>query len=181
MSPGQWASLAAAAVLVFWMVGAYNRLVALRSAIGSAFAQVDDLLQRRHEAVSALVAAVRDSMPTEQGALDAWLAAAAQVRSAADALRLRPVMAPLALALVAAESAIAAAGSRSRALLDQHPEALALPEVADSLAVLREVEPRLVFSRQLFNAAAADYNQAARQFPTQLLTRLFGFGTAGRL
>jgi LemA protein len=181
MSPGQWISLAAAAVLMFWMVGAYNRLVALRSTIGSAFGQVDELLQRRQDAVARLVAAARETMPTEQGALDAWLAAAAQVRGAADALRSRPVMAPLAVAMVAAESAIAAAGSRGRALLDQHPEALALPEVADGLAVLREVEPRLVFARQLFNDAAADYNQAARQFPTQLLTRLYGFGTAGRL
>mgnify|MGYP003533621586 CR=1 FL=1 len=37
MTAGQWASLAVAAVPAFWMVGAYNRLVALRSAIGSAF------------------------------------------------------------------------------------------------------------------------------------------------
>lgn len=181
MTAGQWASLAVAAVLVFWMVGAYNRLVALRSTIGSAFQHIDELLQRRQAAVEPLVACARPSMPAEQGALDAWLAAMQQVRSAADALRARPVMAPLAQTMVAAEAAMAAAGSRVRALLDQHPEVLALPQAAEHLATLREVEPRLVFARQMYNDAAATYNQAARQFPTQLLTRLYGFGTAGRL
>ena len=46
---------------------------------------------------------------------------------------------------------------------------------------LEELEPRLGFARQLFNDAAQAYNDAARQFPTRLLTHLFGFGTAGRL
>ena len=119
-------------------------------------------------------------MPAEQGALDAWRGAMLQVRQAADALRSRPVMAPLAQGMVNAEANMAATGSRVRALLDQHPEVLALPEAAEHLATLREVEPRLVFARQVYNDAAATYNQAARQFPTQLLTRLYGFGTAGR-
>jgi LemA protein len=75
MSVGQWTSLALAAVLVFWMVGAYNRLVAMRTAIGDAFRQVDELVQRRAAAAIALVNIARDEMPSEQTALDAWLAA----------------------------------------------------------------------------------------------------------
>ena len=75
MSLNPVAALVVAALLVFWMVGAYNRLVALRSAIGSAFQHIDELLQRRQAAVEPLVACARPSMPAEQGALDAWLAA----------------------------------------------------------------------------------------------------------
>jgi LemA protein len=76
---------------------------------------------------------------------------------------------------------MAAAGSRVLALLEQHPQVQGQPGVAGHLAALREIEPRLAFARQLFNEAAQTYNQAARQFPTYLLTRLYGFGTAGRL
>ncbi|MCC7100378.1 MAG: LemA family protein, partial [Rubrivivax sp.] len=50
MSTGQWIVLAAAAVIVFWMVGGYNRLVAMRSTIGEACRQLDELLLRRTEA-----------------------------------------------------------------------------------------------------------------------------------
>ena len=181
MSSEQIASLVAAAVLVFWMVGAYNRLVALRSAIGAAYAQVDDLLNKRGTAVLALVDALRQPMGGEQGALDALLAAQAQVRGAAEALRARPVMATLAAAVVAAESMMTSSSSRVLALLEQHPAVMNDGVVAPQVAALRDTGTRLGFARQSYNDAAATYNAAARQFPTRLLARLYGFGTAGRL
>ena len=53
--------------------------------------------------------------------------------------------------------------------------------MAPLVKALREAEPRLGFARQLFNEAVQAYNDAVRLFPTRLLARLFGFGTAGRL
>ena len=181
MSGAQWTVLAVAAVLVFWMVGGYNRLVALRTTIGQAFAQIDELVQRRNAAAIALVSAARPAMVAEQSALDAWLAAQAAARTAADALRARPVVADRAAALQSAEPPLAAATARVMALLDQHPEVLSEATTAAHVATLREIDARLGFARQLFNEAAQAYNDAARQFPTRLLTRLYGFGTAGRL
>jgi LemA protein len=52
LSPTQLGVLAGAAVLVFWRVGGYNRLVALRTGLGAAYAQVDELLQRRGPSLS---------------------------------------------------------------------------------------------------------------------------------
>ena len=181
LSPTQLGVLAGAAVLVFWMVGGYNRLVALRTGLGAAYAQVDELLQRRGAAVQALVAGLRGPLTSEGSALDALLAAQAQVASAAEALRSRPVMASHAATLLAAESSMTSSASRVLALVEQHPALLAAPDIAAPLATLRELPPRLGFARQLYNDAAATYNAAARQFPTRLLTRLYGFGTAGRL
>lgn len=181
MSVGQWTSLALAAVLVFWMVGAYNRLVAMRTAIGDAFRQVDELVQRRAAAAIALVNIARDEMPSEQTALDAWLAAQTTSRQAADDLRARPVMATLSTALMNSEAPLSGAGARVMALLEQHPQVLADTTAAAHMATLRETEARLVFARQLFNEAAQAYNDAVRVFPTRLLARLYGFGTAGRL
>jgi LemA protein len=181
MSAGQWVALAAAAVLVFWMVGAYNRLVAMRTAIGDAFRLVDELVQRRAAAAITLAARAQDAMASEQGALDAWLAAQTASRQAADALRVRPVVATLAARLAATEAPLAATGARVMALLEQHPAILAEPTAAAHLATLRETEARLIFARQLFNEAVQTYNEAVRLFPTRLLARLYGFGTAGRL
>ena len=181
MTDAQIAVLSVTVVLVFWMVGAYNRLVALRNAIGQAWQLVDEVLGKRGEAVLPLVAALRGSLAGEQGALDALLAAQARVRGAAEALRVRPVQEALAAALVAAESAMASASSRVLALLEQQAELRHDPAVAPDAAVLRDSAARLAFARQLFNEAAAVYNAAVDQFPTRLLTSLFGFGSAGRI
>jgi LemA protein len=180
-SQTQVAVLVGAAVIVFWMVGGYNRLVALRTGLGTAYAQVDELLQRRGAAVQALVAALRLPLAGESSALDALLAAQAQVAGAAEALRARPVVASHAAALAAAESSMTSSASRVLALVEQHPALLTAPDIAPPLATLREVPTRLGYARQFYNDAAAAYNAAARQFPTRLLTRLYGFGTAGRL
>lgn len=181
MSNDQIGVLVAAAVLVFWMLGAYNRLVALRTAIGSAWQLVGELLDRRGDAALRLVAALREPLAAEQGALDALLAAQGQVRSAAQALGARPVVASLAAALSAAEAAWAPAASRVLALLEQAPGLAGEATIEAPATVLRDSAPRLAFARQLFNETAQAYNSAARQFPTRLVTRLFGFGTAGRI
>lgn len=181
MTGSQVAALAAAAVLVFWMVGAYNRLVGLRNKVGTAWQQVDEVLLRRGEAVAPLVAALRDGLVGEGAALDALLTAQAQVAAAADALRPRPVIAEAAQALTRADALMAAATARVLALLDLQVELRHAETVAPHAQALREAEPRLAFARQLFNDAVQAYNDAARQWPTRLLTRLFGFGTAGRL
>ncbi len=181
MSTGQLVTLAIVALIGFWVVGAYNRLVALRNAIGTAWQQVQDALARRGEAVAPLVTALRGPMGSEAASLDALLAAQSQVAAAADALGARPVLAELAGALVRAESLMASASSRLLALLEQHPEVAADDGVAPQVAALREIEPRLAFARQLFNEAVQRYNDAVRQFPTRLLARGFGFGTAGRI
>ena len=47
LSTQQLLLIAAAALLVFWGLGAHNRLVALRNGIIAAWTQVDEPLQRR--------------------------------------------------------------------------------------------------------------------------------------
>jgi LemA protein len=181
MSLGSLGVLLLAAVLVFWMLGAYNRVVALRNAIASAWQQVDAALAQRADAVAPLVHALRPGLPDEGASLDALLSGQARVAAAADALRASPVRAEQAELLVRAEAVMSSAVARVLALLDSHPELLDLEPVRAHAAAMRDAEPRLQFVRQLFNDAVQAYNDAARQWPTRLLVRLYGFGTAGRL
>jgi LemA protein len=182
VSGGRLAVLLVGAVLVFWMVGAYNRLVALRNAIGAAWAQVDEQLQRRHGLLQSLLEALRTPLAEEAEALEAMQGALLQLQAAAEAVRARPVVASPTAVLLTAEEVLGGATARLLALLEHHPALRdETPEVAQPLQALKELEPRLTFARQLFNEAAQAYNGAARQFPTSLLTRMYGFGTAGRL
>jgi LemA protein len=169
------------ALLVFWMVGAYNRLVALRNGIGTAWAQADEQLRRRRDALPLLVAALREPLEAEQSTLDAVLAALSQSQAAADVLRARPVQAGAAASFVAAEGVLASALTRLLALLDQHPEIRQREDVGGWLRELHDADLRYAFARQLFNDAVAAYNAAARQQPTRLLALIYGFGAAGPL
>ena len=177
MTTEQVLLLAGGALLIFWMLGAYNRLVALRNAIIAAWAQVDGPLQRRSQAILALAEGLREPLADEAGALEALRTAQAQLQGAADALRRRPATAARAQALRTAEAGVAAALARLLALLEQRPGLAA----AEPLAALHDATQRIGFARQLFNDAVHIYNEAADQFPTRLLTGLFGFGIAGPL
>ncbi|MEF7615055.1 LemA family protein [Aquincola sp. MAHUQ-54] len=173
--------LGAAAVLIFWMVGAYNRIVAMRLRIVQSWAQVDEPMRRRRETLPLLLAVLREAWPQEQGAVEAASSALQQAAAAADALRAKPAHAPAAAQFVMAERQLASALARLSALLDQHPDLRSNPEVAGWQRELHDAEQRQAFARQLFNDAVAAYNDAAHQWPTRLLVKLYGFEDAGPL
>ena len=173
--------LAAAAVLVFWMVGAHNRLVALRNAMVEAWARIDEALKARAAAAVPLLAALREPLAAEQGALDTVQAALNESTRASGAMGSRPVSQDHASAWMAAESGLSAAATRLFALLDQQPELRLQDHVAMGTAAWREANARLAFARQVFNEAAEVYNGAIALFPTRLLVPMLRFGPAGRL
>lgn len=166
---------------MFWMVGAYNRLVGLRHEIAAAWAQADDQLKRRAQALPAMVELVRDALPDAGPVYDAVVAAGHQVQVAADALRPRPAQAREAQNLATAEGTLGAAFARLRALFDAHPALAASEEIGETMCELHDVDLRLGFARQHFNRAVDAYNAAVTQFPTQLLAPMFGFHPAGRI
>ena len=181
MTQNPWLLLTLLAVLVFWTVGAYNRLVALRTVIGQAWAKVDEALRLRAQAADPLLAALREPLAAEHGALDAAQAALVEVKRTASAMAARPVVPENAAAWVAAEAGLSAAASRLFALLE-HSEALRRQDdVAEHTRRWREADTRLAFARQLFNEAAEAYNGAIALFPTRLLVLMFRFGKAGRI
>ena len=181
LTTAQLVALIGGVVVVLWMLGAYNRVVAMRNRIGRAWAQVDEPLMRRKELLPQLVAALRGDWGSEQGALDALLNAHGQAVGAADVVRMRPVIATAALTLAAAEGQLASAWARVTALLDQDLALRHREDIAGWLLELREAERRRVFARQLFNDAVAEYNGAIHQWPTRALVRVFGFQDAGSL
>lgn len=181
LSGGQIGVLVLAAVLVFWALGAYNRLMAQRYAIAQAWARVAEALQQRATVPLPLVAALREPMAAEHGALDGLLLAHEATVHAAAAMSARPVLPANAQAWVTAEAALAAAATRLMALLEQHPEAQATEPVASLVATWQQAQARLPFARQLFNQEAQAYNEAVALVPTCWLARVFRFDAAGRL
>ncbi len=177
--------LALLAVLLFWLVGAYNRLVRLRAAILSAWDQIVAALVRRSEAMTTVSEALREPLAAESGTLQALADADAKQRSAADGVRQsRGRIADVSL-WVSAEAALASPASRLRALIELQPalvhESVHGDKLGQALAAWVESEPRIQFARQGFNDAVDGYNKAIHQWPTRLIASPFGFRSAGRV
>jgi LemA protein len=175
------AALVTLLVLGFWMLGAHNRVTALRGAVLSGWALVEAAMQARGKAIGALIDAAIDPLASERAALDAVVAAQVQVAERAEALRRRPTHREGVAELSKADAVLTATLPRLLALIEQHPELHARTEVATALAELGDLRPRLAFARSGFNQAGAAYNAAVAQFPTRLLGNLFRFGEAGHL
>ena len=181
MSTTQIVTIVILAVLGFWSVGAYNRLVRLRNAIGNAFAQIDVQLKRRYDLIPNLVETAKKYLEHERETLEAVTAARNQARAAADVARGRPSDAGAMKSLGMAEQVLSGAMGRLMALVEAYPELKADQTLRELSEELTSTENKVAFSRQLFNDATLDYNNAAQQFPTSVLAGLFGFREAAML
>src|SRR5882672_3052523 len=80
----------AAAALLFWIVGAYNRLVRLRSAIVRRFPPVDEQFSVRHALLQQQIAVVAPALPDAAPRIEVLRAACQQVEAACAHARTRP-------------------------------------------------------------------------------------------
>lgn len=176
-----WGWIGLLLVLGLWMLGARNRIVALRGAVSAAWQQVDAVIKARQQALGTLLDAALPRLEAERGAVDAVVGAQIQVATAAEVLRRRPTQEEPMAVLSRAEIGLASATTRLVALVETHAELRHEPEVKASLRALAEQTPRLTFAREAFNEAVQRYNTAIEQFPTRLLNRVFRFERAGTL
>ncbi|WP_416760287.1 LemA family protein [Roseateles sp. So40a] len=176
-----WGAWALAAVLVFWCIGAYNRVMLLRNEIGKAFAQLDDALTRRFAHGDLLLERLRERLPSEQASLDALAAAQTEARAATQAVRGRPYAADPVATLAVAAAVHGAALTRLVSLVEHNVELIVEPDLAAAVDELKMIERQRAFSRQVFNQAVEAYNAAIRQFPTRVLMSFVGFTEARSL
>lgn len=181
MSDTQIATLVGCAVLVFWTVGAYNRLTALRHDIGKAFVPVDAQVQHRHTLLLQWVEGLRALLDQAPQLHDALLMACGQLQAACDALRVRPSARSAATSLRLAEEALSSARSRLLAELPARQQGLSGLEIEANSEQLAAADNTLAFARAQFNTAIQTYNDAIRQIPTRLVASVFGFQAAGTL
>jgi LemA protein len=165
---------AAAAVLLFWSVGAYNRLVRLRHALTRRFATVDQQCEARTALLQRL-AEVLDAEPEGGAAAQTLRAACAQADAARAHARARPAAAGTITSLRLAEDILTEARAR---IVGAWPASEPAQALRGDLAA---VDNTLAFARRQFNEAAAQYNHAVGQFPTWLVAGPFGFRSAGLL
>ncbi|MDT8999557.1 LemA family protein [Paucibacter sp. APW11] len=181
MTDWSWVGWGLMAVLLFWSIGAYNRVMQLRNAIGTAYAQLDEALGQRATQSARLIALARPVMLSEQATFDALETAQAEAHAAAQAVRARPHAADPVATLAVAAAVHGAALTRLMSLVEHHGELREQAEVDALIDELKLIERHRAFARQVFNQAVTAYNEAVQQFPTRVLCSFFGFTEARSL
>jgi LemA protein len=158
---GTWIFLGVIALLVFWLVATYNRLIALKGQVANAWKQIDVQLKRRHDLIPNLVETVKGALQFERETLEAVIQA-----------RTRAVNAEGVKDVAQAENMLTQALGRLFAVAEAYPELKATANVSQLQEELASTENRIAFSRQHYNDVATSYNVAQEQFPTNLVAGL---------
>jgi len=164
---GQWVVLAVVvAVLLAAVAIFYNRFVALRQQVRSAYSDIDVQLKRRHELIPNLVETVKGYASHERGVFDE----VARARADAIAAGAEP---PAERAN--AENTLTGALRSLFAVAEAYPQLQAIQEFKDLSSNLTETEDTLQYARRYYNAQVRDYNTAIASFPGVVLAPLLGF------
>ncbi|MGE5339833.1 MAG: LemA family protein [Gemmatimonadota bacterium] len=166
------------ALLVFWAIGAYNRLVGLRNQFKNAFAQIDVQLKRRYDLIPNLVETARAYMKHERETLEAVTRARNAAVSANQAAAADPANPSAIQGLAAAEGALTGALGKLFALAEAYPDLKANQGMMQLSEELTGTENKVAFARQAFNDAVMTFNTAVEQFPSNVIASAFSFKQA---
>jgi LemA protein len=153
--------LGIAAVVVLWVITAYNRLISLKNQVANGWKQIDVQLKRRHDLIPNLVNAVKGAMDFEKSTLEAVISARNKAVSATGVAQ-----------VAKAEGELTQALGRLFALSENYPQLKATANIQQLQEELTSTENKVGFARQLYNDVATSYNTAQQQFPTNLVAGL---------
>ena len=155
------------ALVVFWAIASYNRLVGMRNQVLNGWRQIDVQLKRRHDLIPNLVNAVRGSMDFERDTLTAVMDARAKALTATgptDAAQ--------------KEGQLSQALGRLLAVAENYPTLKSNDNVRMLQEELSATENKVGFSRQFYNDIATNFNTAQQVFPVNLVATSLGFKPA---
>jgi LemA protein len=152
------------AVVGFVVVATYNDVVALARRIDKAWANIEVVLQQRHDQLPLLVDAVRGVMTFERDVLTAVTAARAAYAPSAS---------------IPAQAATSAATSRAVrtliATVERYPELRSDENVLALQEEIERLESMIADRRELYNDQVYRYDARIGQVPALFLASLFGW------
>ena len=168
-------------VAIFWIVGIYNRLVALRGRYKNGFSQIEVQLQRRYDLIPNLVETAKGYMSHERETLEAVIEARNQAATSLKAAATAPGDAAAMQGLMGAEGALAGAMGRMNVVVEAYPDLKANQNMMQLSEELTTTENKVAFSRQSFNDSVMEYNIYRKTFPPIFFAGLFGHSSDATL
>ena len=151
-------------ILIFWVIGIYNNLVALRNNRENAFANIEVQLKQRYDLIPNLVNTVKGYAEHEKGLLERIT----QARTAAmGATNLNDK--------IEAENALSSALAGLKVSVDAYPDLKANQNFMQLQSELADIENKLAAVSRFFNSATKELNTGVQSFPALLFANMFGF------
>ncbi len=145
-------------------VGIYNRLVRGRNRVSTAWSDIDVQLQRRHDLVPRLVAAVDQYAKYERATLEAVTVLRTEAMQAADVAAKGKLEEELTIGL-----------ERIIALAENYPDLKANENFLKLQNELVETENYLQFARRYYNGSVRNYNTLTETVPSNIVAGWFSF------
>ena len=177
MKKGCLIAIAVVVVLGFalfgWVKGTYNGLVKSQEGVEAAWAQVENVYQRRADLIPNLVETVKGYAKHEKETFEAVINARANATSVKiDASNLDEAQMKK---FQEAQGELSSALSRLIAVSENYPELKANEHFKQLMDQLEGTENRITYARNLFNDTAKEYNTYIRKFPSNIIAGMFGF------
>jgi len=157
-----------------WGVGVHNRMVQLDEGVNEAWAQVENVYQRRADLIPNLVKTVEGAADFERETLTEVI----EARSRATSVQLTPEMLrdPNAFSqFEQAQNGLGSALSRLMVVIERYPELKANQNFLQLQDELAGTENRIAVERRRFNQTAQEYNSTVRRVPERLIAGWLGF------
>ncbi|MGI9220958.1 MAG: LemA family protein [Woeseiaceae bacterium] len=143
----------------------FNRLIRSRNRVDTAWSDIDVQLQRRHDLIPNLVAAVDQYADYEKATLAAITELRARAEKADDVAERGDV-----------EEELSVGMHKLIALAESYPDLKANENFLKLQGELVETEDYLQFARRYYNGSVRDYNTMTEVVPSNIIASLFSFG-----
>ena len=161
--------LAAAAVLILWLVAVYNGLIRSKNRVDEAFSDIDVQLKRRYDLIPNLVEAVKGYMTHERETL----VKLTEARTAAMAIHDKKD------ATIAekeqAENMLSGTLKSLFAVTENYPDLKASQNFLQLQDEISDTENKIQASRRFYNGNVRDFNIKIQVFPSNLIVNSLGF------
>ena len=156
-----------------WIKNAYNNMVVSDENVQAAWAQVENVYQRRADLIPNLVSTVKGYAEHESETLESVVSA----RAKATQVTVDPTdITPEAISQFnAAQGELSTALGRLLLIQENYPDLKANQNFLELQAQLEGTENRIATERMKFNEAAKAFNTGIRKFPDNIIASMFGF------
>ena len=156
-----------AAIIVLWVIFAYNRLVALLNRAKEAWADIDVQLKRRYDLIPNLVETVKGYAAHEKTVFENVTKARAAAMTAEQSGDPKEIG--------KAENFLVSALKTLFAVAENYPQLRATENFLELQKELSDTENKIQAARRFYNGNVRDLNIKIESFPANIVANLFGF------
>ncbi|MFH0852728.1 MAG: LemA family protein [bacterium] len=155
------------AIVVLWVILAYNRFIRLRRRTDEAWSDIDVQLKRRHDLIPNLVETVKGYATHERELFEKVTEARAKAISASGRAE-----------KAEAENALSGTLKSLFAVAENYPQLRASENFSRLQEELADTENKVQAARRFYNGNVRDLNIAIESFPSNVIAKMFSFKAA---